>query len=94
MDKFIQIQNVTRQELVSIIENTVQSKLNSFLSSKEPETLTIKETAELLSVSTVTIHSYIRRGLFPASKIGRRIVIKREDIEKALKEVKSLKYKR
>ena len=94
MDKIFQIQNVSRQQFISIIENVIEDRFTAFLKSKEPETLTIHQTAKLLGVTTLTIHNYIKKGQIPASKIGRRIVIKRVDIENALKEVKSLKYKR
>jgi len=35
-----------------------------------------------------------KKGLLPASKIGRNYIIKRQDLDNALKEVKSLKYRR
>jgi excisionase family DNA binding protein len=94
MDSIIQIHNVTRKEFVSIIEKVIEDRLTTFLKTKEPENMTVQETAKLLGVSELTIHNYIKRALIPASKIGRRIVIKRIDVEAALSEVKSLKYKR
>jgi excisionase family DNA binding protein len=94
MDSIIQIHNVTRKEFVSIIENVIEDRLTTFLKTKEAENMTVQETAKLLGVTELTIHNYIKRGLISASKIGRRIVIKRTDIERALSEVKSLKYKR
>ena len=94
MDNILQIQNVTRQEFISIIENVIEDRFTAFLKSKEPENLTVHQTAKLLGVTELTVHNYIKRAIIPASKIGRRIVIKRVDIENALKEVKSLKYKR
>ncbi len=94
MDSIIQIHNVTRKEFISIIENVIEDRFTTFLKEKEPENLTVQETAKLLGVTELTIHNYIKKGLIPASKIGRRIVIKRIDIENALNEVKSLKYKR
>lgn len=94
MDNIIQIQTVTRQEFISIIENVIDDRFTAFLKSKEPENLTVQQTAKLIGVTGLTIHNYIKKGLIPAFKIGRRIVIKRVDIENALGEVKSLKYKR
>lgn len=94
MNSITQIHNVTRKEFVSIIESVIEDRLTTFLKTKEPENLTVQETAKLLVVTELTIHNYIKKGLVPASKIGRRIVIKRVDIENALSEVKSLKYKR
>jgi len=94
MDKIFQIHDVTRQEFISIMENVFQDSLVTYLKSKEPENLTVQQTAKLIGVTELTVHNYIKRAIIPASKIGRRIVIKRVDIENALKEVKSLKYKR
>ena len=94
MNSILQIHNVTRKEFISIIENVIEDRFTTFLKKKEPENLTVQETAKLLGVTELTIHNYIKKGLIPASKIGRRIVIKRIDIENALNEVKSLKYKR
>lgn len=94
MESVLQIHNVTKKEFVSIIENVIEDRFVSFLKQKEPENLTVQETSKLLGVTELTIHNYIKKGLLPASKIGRRIVIKRTDIDNALKEVKSLKYKR
>ena len=94
MDNILQIHNVTKKEFITIIESVIENRLTDFLKTKEPENMTVQETAKLLGVTELTIHNYIKKGLIPASKIGRRIVIKRIDIENALKEVKSLKFKR
>ncbi len=61
---------------------------------EKPENLTVKETAEVLKVSEQTVHSYIKKGFIPARKMGRVLLIKRTDLDSALIEVKSLKYKR
>ena len=94
MQSIIQIQNLNRSELISIIENAIDSKLTKLNEPKESETLTVKESAELLKVSTQTIHSYIKKGFLSAHKVGRILLIKRTDINQALNEVKSLRYKR
>ncbi|GAA3639034.1 helix-turn-helix domain-containing protein [Flavivirga jejuensis] len=56
--------------------------------------LSIKEVAEELDVSELSVHNYIKKGYIKAFKIGRRVFIKRTDLDNSLKEVKSLKYKR
>lgn len=94
MESIIQIHNVTKEELIEAINDIVENKFIAFLKSKEPENLTVQQTSKLLGVTELTIHNYIKKGILPASKIGRRIVISRTDIKEALKEVKSLKYKR
>lgn len=61
---------------------------------EKSENLTVKETAEVLKVSEQSVHNYIKRGLISAQKMGRILLIKRTDLDEALTEVKSLKYKR
>ena len=58
------------------------------------EKLSIQEVAKELSVSEITVHNYIKKGILPATKIGRRVFISRTALNDALREVKSLKYKR
>ncbi|HCY80339.1 MAG TPA: hypothetical protein DHV22_01380, partial [Xanthomarina gelatinilytica] len=60
----------------------------------ENEKLSIKDVSDELGVAELTVHNYIKKGILPALKIGRRVFIKRTDLDNALKEVKSLKYKR
>lgn len=61
---------------------------------EKSENLTVKETAEVLKVSEQSIHNYIKKGFFPAQKLGRVLLIRRKDLDNALTEVKTLKYKR
>lgn len=61
---------------------------------EKSENLTVKEAAEVLKVSEQSVHNYIKKGLIPAQKLGRVLLIKREDLDNALAEVKTLKYKR
>ena len=60
----------------------------------KPSRITIKEAAKQLKVDTQTVRNYIKRGLISASKIRGRILIDTSSIDKALSEVKSLKYQR
>lgn len=94
MKSIIQIHNLSKNELVSIIENSLDERFNSFIESKKDLNLTVQETAKYLSVSELTIYNYIKKGLIPACKIGRKIVIKKQDVDQSLSQVKSLKYKR
>jgi excisionase family DNA binding protein len=45
------------------------------------ELLTVKETAEMLRVSTVTVRRYIASGKLAAVRVGRNIRIRRDDAE-------------
>ena len=56
--------------------------------------LTVKESAERLNLSELTIRNYIKRGIIKAEKIGRRVLINSQELEDSLEEIKSLKYQR
>ncbi len=72
-----------------VIIDSVKGALNP------PKTnMTVKEAAEKLNVTELTIRNYIKKGFISATKIGRRIVINQESLDKALSEVKSFKYRR
>jgi excisionase family DNA binding protein len=48
--------------------------------------LTVIETAELLSISTRSVHRLLARGLLRASKALRKIIIPRTEIERFLRD--------
>ncbi len=52
--------------------------------SRTEEWLTRREVAARLKKTSRTIDSYIRRGLLPAIKIGRSILLRWSDVEKHL----------
>ncbi|MBR9847422.1 MAG: helix-turn-helix domain-containing protein [Algicola sp.] len=94
MRKILQVEELTKQELLSHIGDIIDKKLAPFAAINKDEKLSVKEVAEELGVVDLTIHNYIKKGILPAFKIGRRVFINRSDIDQALKEVKSLKYQR
>ena len=81
-------------ERLSNIENLLLEIKHKPVEEEKSENLTVKETAEFLKVSEQSVHNYIKKGFLSAQKVGRILLIKREDLENALAEVKSLKYKR
>jgi excisionase family DNA binding protein len=89
----------TKEELEELVKTSVKLALEEYFFEqelkklKEPHT-TIGQAAKQLKVSEQTVRSYIKRGLIKANKVGRRLLIETASIEKALTEVKSLKYKR
>lgn len=84
----------TINQRLSNIESLLLEIKHKPIEEEKPENLTVRETAELLKVSEQSVHNYIKRGVLPAQKVGRILLIKRVDVENSLKEVKSLKYKR
>ena len=85
---------IPKEDYLALVEKV--NKIYSILEAQthEDEKLSIKEVAQELGVTELTIHNYIKKGILPALKIGRRVFIRRTVLENALKEVKSLKYKR
>lgn len=81
-------------ERLSNIENLLLAIKHKPVEEEKSKNLTVKETAEYLKVSEQSIHNYIKRGFISAQKVGRILLINRSDLENALTEVKSLKYKR
>ena len=90
----------TQEELISIVEKSVNNQLSDLtrlIKAKinPPKTnLSVKEVAKKLNVTELTIRNYITRGLIKADRIGRRVLISSIELEKSLSEVKSLRYKR
>lgn len=79
-------------ELKNLISQTLQEVLSNTQATQKqeqqiPQYLTRKETATILGVSLVTLHSYTTDGKIKVYKIGGRIRYKKQDIENALKVV-------
>jgi len=92
--------NVPLERLKPIFKEWVKEVLTEHYSHPEdttddtPEYLTRKQVSELLGVSLVTLDNWVKRGMIPALRIGYRVRFKKEDVQKALKEVETLKYRR
>ena len=54
----------------------------------------IKELADHCGVAELTVRNWITDGKIKAERVGRRIFIEDKEFQKALSEVKSIKYKR
>ncbi len=50
------------------------------------EFLTVAEVAELLKLNQQTVRNWIDQGSLPALKVGRRVRIRRSDLERVLDE--------
>lgn len=94
MKQIIQLQDVTKDELFQHLENIIEQKLKPITNLNKNEKKTVQEVANECDVTVLTVHNWIKKGYLKAFKIGRRVYVKREDFDEALKEVKSLKYKR
>lgn len=61
---------------------------------QKPKIYSVKNLAERCGVAELTVRNWITEGKVKAERIGRRIFISEEEFQKALSEVKSLKYQR
>jgi excisionase family DNA binding protein len=50
-----------------------------------PEVLTVAQVADILRLNPQTVRNWIDAGTFPAIRIGRRVRIKRDDLEAFVK---------
>lgn len=90
---------LTQEMLEAILKSSFDSSIREYYLKKDSASArkkhyTIKETSTELKVSTLTVRNYIERGILKAFKIGNRVLITNESLEKALSEVKSQQYKR
>jgi len=90
------LQNVDKEKFNDLFNKVhkLSEDVQLLIDKKLSEKLIPEDAADEIGVTTQTIYAYIKKGILPASKVGRKLLIKRSDLENALKEVKSLKYKR
>ena len=95
--KTILLYTITPDELKEMIISDLKIEIENLvvrLNLRQPVNYSVQTASKLLGVSELTIYNYIKKGMLPASKIGRKYIIKIADVEKAQREVKSLKYRR
>ena len=92
--KILQISELDIPEFKGMIENIFDYKFHEILSARKNKKLSVKEAAKQWNCAELTIRNHIANGIIKASRAGRRILIRQSDLDAALSEVKSLKYKR
>ena len=94
MEKITQVHGITKEDLFNAFQR-LEDKINNLQNiNRTPKRYSVKELAEHCGVHDLTIRNWIDEGKVKAERINRRIFISEEEFEKALSEVKSLKYKR
>lgn len=96
---FMNLIITTKEELEELVKTSVKFALEEYFieqKNNQPveQFITVKDAAVKLKVSQLTVRNYIKRGLIKANKVGNRVLIEVASIEEALREVKSLKYKK
>ena len=89
MKKILEIENTQSSDFIPKILNGLKDILTEHGElSKDSETLlTRKETAEMLSISHVTLWKYTKNNLVPAYHIGTKVRYKKNEILLALKKM-------
>jgi excisionase family DNA binding protein len=78
-------------DLKCIIKECIKEEMSTYFSatkSTRPEydMLTMEELGKQLGVTKVTIISWTKKGILKASKMGRRVFYKKDEIDKCLKD--------
>lgn len=88
--KFIQI---TPEELIELISNSIEKKFQELKQSFQPQTqteyLNREEVAKWLQVDVSTIHNWRKAGKISVYGIGGKRLYKRQEIEDALIKMKN-----
>lgn len=80
-----------RELLSDCVTESLKKEIASFISPSEPQKqiLTRQEAAAELTISLPTLHDYTKRGVIQAYRLGYKIRYKREDINRALEQIKT-----
>jgi excisionase family DNA binding protein len=87
--KILQIENTTNEDFRKEILDGVKGILTNFKKYPEPKEilLTRDETADMLSISLVTLWKLTKKDVIPAYRVGTRVRYKKSDVLKALKKM-------
>ena len=87
--QILQIENTSSSEFIPKLIGEIKSflKEDSQYKKEEEILLTRAETAELLSISLVTLWKYTKNNLFPAYRIGSKVRYKKSEILQALQQM-------
>ena len=91
----ILLENITSEDLYSKIREIISEELNKRLTPEPPQLyITKKEAAAKLRLSLPTLGRLTSDGTLQGYRVGRRVLYKADEIENAVKEIHTLKYKR
>ena len=94
MNSSILLDQISRDDLITIITKIVQANIKPDPSQLANEFITRKDTARKLGLSLPTLNEYTKTGIIPAYRIGSRVRYKSNEIETALLRIQSVKGKR
>jgi excisionase family DNA binding protein len=90
--KTLQIEGITAETLLSKFE-AIQAQISELREKDKPNPLqenkliTRKETARILGVSLVTLHSWVNKNILKAYRIGNKVRFKENEVLESLQEI-------
>ena len=89
------IENVTAEELSNKFRQIIREELSAIRTKEDiPKYLSREEVCKSLRISLPTLNTYTKRGIIKGVKVGSRVLYLASDIQEALKDATSLKYRR
>lgn len=88
------LQNLTHEELKSLMIEVVREELSQLGQQNQKRYLSRKEVKELLKISYPTLNLYTKKGILQGLRIEGRVLYDAEQVENSLKKIDSIKYKR
>jgi len=97
MDTLI-LQGTTVDEFLNRVKETVSETLRSERTENSPKQikpnyLTRSEVAGRLNISLPTLNEYTKKGLIPAYRFGSRVLYKESEVDSALIQITTNKFK-
>jgi len=98
MDTLI-INGITLDDFLGRVRQTVSETIKSeksegFPKQIKPSYLTRSEVAGRLNISLPTLNEYTKKGFIPAYRLGSRVLYKESEVESALTQIVTNKFKR
>lgn len=87
--RIIQIHQIFLEELFEKFDNIINCKLKTLTSSYRHPNLCIQKVAKIIGAAKLTIQNHITKWLLSIVVIGKRVFIKRTDLEINLKKITS-----
>ncbi len=88
----IQIESLTKEELIQIIRESVRAELGlvpTTTTNQNEIVMKPKDVCELLKISNGTLFTWKKQGKIPFRRIGRRIYFVEKDVIEAMKKINS-----
>jgi excisionase family DNA binding protein len=97
MEKGVLINNLSADELKSLISESVKEEMKNLPqepNQEKPRYGTRREVAKELKISLPLLHEHTKNGILKAYRIGGRVLYRWDEVYDALEQIDNLKWKR